>query len=86
MSAPLPQKHTKAAAVRPETGAKGRLLFVRFRGEQARPVCQKDLHDRPFPKPFVKMYKHCPEISSPVPRLFQHNILENGGKCGTIFV
>ena len=52
----------------------------------SRPVCQKDLHDRPFPEPFVKMYKHCPEISSPVPRLFQHNILENGGKCGTIFV
>ena len=68
MSAPLPQKHTKAAAVRPETGAKGRLLFVRFRGEQARPVCQKDLYDRPFPKPFVKK---CTNIARKFLRLFR---------------
>ena len=28
MSAPLPQKHTKAAVVRPKTGAEGRLFFA----------------------------------------------------------
>lgn len=68
MSAPLPQKHTKAAAVRPETGAKGRLLFVRFRGG-SRPVrFVKKIYTI---VPFLSLLSKCTNIARKFLRLFR---------------
>lgn len=68
MSALLPQKHTKAAAVRPETGAKGRLLFVRFRGG-SRPVrFVKKIYTI---VPFLSLLSKCTNIARKFLRLFR---------------
>ena len=67
MSAPLPQKHTKAAAVRPETGAKGRLLFVRFRGGRPGRFVKKIYTIVPF----LSLLSKCTNIARKFLRLFR---------------
>ena len=68
MSAPLPQKHTKAAAVRPETGAKGRLLFVRFRGGSRPGRFVKKIYTI---VPFLSLLSKCTNIARKFLRLFR---------------
>ena len=69
MSAPLPQKHTKAAAVRPETGAKGRLLFVHRDGGNL--VSGRFVKKIYTIVPFLSLLSKCTNIARKFLRLFR---------------